>query len=110
MSDDGYEPVILVVAQEEIIVDESGFYKPAHTVFMYRQNGRFGSVGLNESDFHFPIFDSVNNLARAISDSYKTNGYNLRRYTVINLEENNPDYITTDRNMYKEVNPEFMIE
>lgn len=87
LSDNGYPPLVLIF----------GSYIKSHAVFLYKQNDRFGSIGINMSDMNKPMYESLDDLVKYLAKCYKLSHY----YQVINLSENDPDWLTTNKNMIK---------
>lgn len=85
LSDNGYAPLALTVC------DNSTFSCEGHIVFIYKQNGKFGSVGINKHDFHEPKFDTVRDLAQDIVDHFPDN---WNYYGVLNFADNHTDFIS----------------
>ena len=64
LSDDGFPPYIMMLHKEK----ETG-----HAVFVYRnQDGKFGSVGIHDTDFSNPVYDRIEELAEQISKGLKS--------------------------------------
>ncbi|MFH1072319.1 MAG: hypothetical protein V1743_02730 [Nanoarchaeota archaeon] len=85
LSDNGYPPTYLYMMNKNR--DEG------HEVFVYQQNGRWGTIGINSFDNKRPIFASLEDIAR-----YQ--GYDTYRLGTLGERGMIPDWITTDRDLF----------
>ena len=111
LSDDGYEPLVMVLAENTLAGSLLG--NRAHIVFVYKQNDGFGSIGIRQrKDFNRPVFATLDALAKRIQQVQHQDNQDilLTRYVVINIGENDPDYITTNRNMQRAIELDCEIE
>lgn len=100
LSDDGYQPLELILA-ERTKWSHNGFVIQAHTVFVYKQNGKFGSVGINDTDYVAPTYNSIDELTRELSTHLISSGFRPTRYALINMGENRTNFISGDGDMQK---------
>lgn len=84
LSDNGYPPIYLSMRN-------SG-KKVGHGVFLYQQDGKWGTIGINSLDNNTPKFNSLEEIARRL----KYNEYKLTRIR----DDIIPDWISTDRSLY----------
>ena len=68
--------------------------KPGHAVHLYKSDGRFGYIGVN--NITAPKFDSVEGVVRYISDK-GCNEYD--RYLIYDLRSEKEDWRTTTNNI-----------
>jgi len=98
LSDNGYPPLILALTPYRL------FKSRGHVVFVYKQHGRFGSLGIEPDDRQEPIHESIDALAHTLTkdnaDPQKPQN-TYRYYSLFNLNENDPDYITTERDLHR---------
>ncbi len=98
LSDNGYPPLLLAFFPYQ-------FSKASgHVVFAYKEQGKFGSVGIEPDDFQHPVHDNLESLVQYITESHANPlkpQERYRYYCLFNLEENDPDYIATERNLFR---------
>lgn len=63
LQDDGYPAKVLDVSW-------TGGNWSAHSVYVWQNNGKWGSAGINMSDYRDPTFNSIEELAREIAQQY----------------------------------------
>ena len=68
-----------------------------HSVFVYQdKNGKWGSAGINSSDFRHPLYDSLEDIARDIAGDYDEiyRGFRLYDLSLLDLVEGtNPGFV-----------------
>lgn len=86
LSDDGFPPYILFIKDDST----------NHTVFLYKnQHGKYGSIGIRESDIKPPIYSNIKDLATTLINSKS----NLAlEYRVYDLGKKFPDFIDNNKN------------
>ncbi len=102
LSDDGYRPLMLTMASprstlyeslRDITLDREVKYY-AHVVFLYKENDKFGYVGIN--GISRPKFESIESLLNSISENI---GIKYTRFQIYDMNDVTPDWITTDSNL-----------
>lgn len=74
LQDNGYEPLILSMSS----------YSEGHAVYLYKKDGKYGSIGINSTDYHEPKFDSLDSLVNTFRPTlFKKYEY----YYVINVND-----------------------
>ncbi len=86
LSDDGYPAYLLRLYEN---------FKEGHVVFLYKVNGKFGSIGHTNQDNYPPRFNKVSDLVKKISKGMEAN---YKRYEIINLSKYNKEFIDVDIN------------
>ena len=83
LSDNGYPPYIMHIKEKRT-------EKSSHVLYIYKENGKFGSLGINFSDNNAPQFETLEGLAR-----YIAGGLNMQYdgYKIADLRFFFPDYI-----------------
>jgi len=85
LQDDGYPSLILDICYGN---------NEAHSIFAYQsKDGKWGSAGLNSSDFEPPTYESIEELARATARKFgkRMSGYKLFDLSFLDLIEGTND-------------------
>lgn len=82
LQDNGYPPLMLAFG-------EFG-KKSGHAVYIYKENGKWGTLGIDITDCHDAKYDTVDDIVRSYGGDY---------YNVYNLENTNVDWLNTDLNI-----------
>jgi hypothetical protein len=90
LHDDGYPPLMLCMFKKWDSLEHHG----RHPVFIYRANGKWGTLGINEWDCHFPQYSSLEEIVK---------NYSMKKVNVINIEEQYLDWIDSDRDMTERI-------
>lgn len=105
LGDNGYPPIVMCLSD---FLNSEG-----HMVFVYKQHGKYGSIGIQQNDCQEPVYDSIETLAQTLqfygpvqlafswTGQFIFDQKTYGRYALVNLAENDPDYITTERDMRK---------
>ena len=105
LSDNGYPPLILMLSTTRVYPTSAIVQRPkGHMVFVYKSEGKFGSIGIEPDDFQKPVHENLESLVCHITDSHADPKNLDERYcyfSLFNLNENDPDYITTERDLYR---------
>jgi len=80
--DDGYEPLFLAMYRKNKNI--------GHAIYVYKRDGKWGSIGINKSDWNEPKFDSVKELVASF-------GYD--EYTLYDLDKIGHDWINGNENL-----------
>lgn len=83
LSDNGYPPLYLVMTK--------GYDQVGHTVFVYKENNKFGVISIIPSENYYPKFSNLEEISRTL-------GYDLYRLCRIH-DEIIPNWISTDRDL-----------
>ncbi|MBL7100804.1 MAG: hypothetical protein ISS23_02505 [Nanoarchaeota archaeon] len=103
LSDNGYPPLLLMIDGEPT----------GHATFLYKGKDKFDSIGivrLGRNTWGPPQEPRYKNLNDLVKDLVKATDTKPIGYLIINLSENNPDWLTTDENMQKEFDSQFEIK
>ncbi len=84
LSDDGFPPTYLAMFDKD---NENG-----HGVFVYQQNGKWGTIGINSSDNYPPTFSSLDGIVRRL-------GYQVYYFGTVGENGIIPDWISTGRDL-----------
>lgn len=82
LSDDGYGSTIVYLWDLEV--------NRRHVIYIYKENGRFGSIGMNKDDIREAIYDSVEDIIGEYYLLYRT-------YLIIDFDSTMTDWRTTDK-------------
>lgn len=80
LKDNGYEPLLLLM--------KKGL--GGHVVFLYKENNKFGAVNPDKR-LRPPVYESINALVKNLG--------RYESYGIINIEQFNPNWIKTDKNL-----------
>lgn len=98
LSDNEYPPLIIAFTPFRFLKSKG------HALFVYKEQGNFGSVGIEPGDFQHPVHESLESLVCYITKSHADPAHPrdmYRYYSLFNLNENDPDYITTERDLFR---------
>ncbi|MDP2749283.1 MAG: hypothetical protein Q8O89_00440 [Nanoarchaeota archaeon] len=88
LSDNGYEPTYLLMASKN---KNGKMSSEAHAVFIYKEKGKYGTMGINLLDNNDPRFSSLDDVAIFFEYDF---------YSCGKMEEKViPDWISTQRNL-----------
>ncbi len=89
LSDDGYAPLML-------FMNPKNRKEPGHAIFIYRENGLIGCLGISKSDCIRPRFNNLEEVTRYF-------GFN--EYGLINLDKVSPDWKECDYDLGRVIYP-----
>lgn len=86
LSDDGYPPLLLCMYNDDHTMAHMG----GHTVFIYHDGKRWGTLGIKEYDCMMPFYESVEGIVER---------YGFSKYNIKKIDELCDDWIDNDVNM-----------
>lgn len=90
LSDDGYPPLQLIMYIPKVLTNTN--LRSGHAVFIYQENGKWGTLGIDKMDCQKPKYSSIEDIVKH---------YEYFRFGVINIAEQYPDYTNNNKNMKK---------
>ncbi len=86
LSDNGYPPLSLCMYKKEHTLTNVG----GHAIFIYKQDGKWGTLGILKYDCQSPRYKSVEEIVRK---------YGFDKFNIINIGKEYPDWLTNTINM-----------
>ncbi len=91
----GFQPLVMSLESKDDL---------DHVIFVYKRNGRWGSVGRSRDDgLHGrkPVYTTLKNLARSYYESYIDKTGCITGFQIANLDDSGADWRNSKKNVWK---------